>query len=97
MFDRRDHRGLPERFAMISTGARAMPIERDARHPLDLLYDRTRTMADRVLAGQVDFIDGVDACYSAALWAGLVDRYGDDAVQRILALPFIATPKGYRT
>ena len=35
-------------------------------HPLDLLYERSCTMAERVLAGQVDFIDGVDACYSAA-------------------------------
>lgn len=66
----------------------------DAHHPLDLFYDRALSMADRILAGEVDFIDGIDACYSAALWAGLVDRHGDDAVQRVLALAFIATPKG---
>lgn len=58
-------------------------------HPLDLLYERSCTMAERVLAGQVDFIDGVDACYSAADWAGLVDHYGDDLIQSILAEAFM--------
>ena len=60
-------------------------------HPLDLLYERSCTMAERVLAGQVDFIDGVDVCYSAADWAGLVDHYGDDLIQSILAEAFMCT------
>jgi hypothetical protein len=53
------------------------------------LYERSCTMAERVLAGQVDFIDGVDSCYSAADWAGLVDHYGDDLIQSILAEAFM--------
>jgi hypothetical protein len=51
-------------------------------------------MARRVLSGEVDFIDAVDACYSAADWAGLVQRYGDDLVQAVLAEAFMCIPRG---
>jgi len=57
-------------------------------HPLDLLFDKCEILADRIGAGQVSFLDAVDMAYSAADWAGLVDRYGDDAVQAVLADAF---------
>jgi len=41
-----------------------------------------------VLSGQLSFIDAVDIAYSAADWSGLVDRYGDDVVQLVLADAF---------
>jgi len=63
-------------------------------HPLDLLAERSRAMARRVLSSEVDFIDAVDACYSAAEWAGLVHRFGDDLVQAILAESFMCVPRG---
>jgi hypothetical protein len=57
--------------------------------PLDLLYERSVTLADRVLSGQLPFIDAVDIAYSAAEWSGLVDRFGDDLIQLVLADAFI--------
>jgi hypothetical protein len=60
---------------------------------LELFHDRACAMARRVAAGQVAFIDAVDLCYSAALWAGLVDRYGDDMVQTTLADAFASAPR----
>jgi hypothetical protein len=61
--------------------------------PLDLLAERSRAMARRVLSGDVDFIDAVDACYSVADWAGLVRRYGDDLIQAALAEAFMNVPR----
>lgn len=63
-------------------------------HPLDLLFERSCTMRERVMAGQVAFLDAVDAMYSAADWAGLVEHYGDDLIQEILAEAFIGTSRG---
>ena len=37
---------------------------------------------------QLGFIDAIDMAYTAADFAGLVDRYGDDTVQMILADAF---------
>lgn len=51
-------------------------------------------MAGRVLSGEIDFIEAVDACYSSAEWAGLVHRFGDDLVQAVLAEAFMCVPKG---
>jgi hypothetical protein len=48
---------------------------------LDLLLERSRTIAGRVRAGQLAFLDAVDMAYSAADLGGLVERYGDDLVQ----------------
>jgi hypothetical protein len=58
-------------------------------HPLDLLYIRSCTLAERVCQGQLPFIDAVDMAYSAAEWAGLCDSHGDDAVQAELAAAFM--------
>jgi hypothetical protein len=60
---------------------------------LDLLYVRTCTLAERVASGELGFIDAVDMAYSAADWAGVVQRYGDDLVQAVLAEAFICVPR----
>jgi hypothetical protein len=55
---------------------------------LTLFAARCLELADRVAVGQIKFIDAVDMAYSAAIWSGLVDHVGDDAVQRVMALCF---------
>ena len=56
---------------------------------LDLLRDRCCTLADRVKSGDLPFIDAVDFAYSAADFAGLVQRHGDDEIQKVLAAAFM--------
>lgn len=77
------------------------------KHPvtrqLELFAIRCFDLADRVAAGELEYIDGVDMAYSAAVWAdlpnaiegsGLIDRSkpgspsGDDVVQTVLAAAF---------
>jgi hypothetical protein len=60
---------------------------------LDLLLERSRTLAARVRAGEIEFLDAVDMAYSAAEFSGLVSRYGDDLVQATLALAFMDIPR----
>jgi len=56
--------------------------------PLGLLFDRASTLAARTRDGSLPFIDAVDMAYSAADMAGLVERFGDDVVQVVLAEAF---------
>jgi hypothetical protein len=62
--------------------------------PLDLLYGRSCTLADRVAAGDLGFLDAVDMASSAAQWAGLCETAGDDAIQIVLAAAFMGVPRG---
>jgi hypothetical protein len=62
--------------------------------PLDLLFERCCTLADRVATGELGFLDAVDMAWSAAEFAGTVDRVGPDSVQAVLAEAFMAAPKG---
>lgn len=62
--------------------------------PLDLLYERSCILADRVEAGELQFIEAVDMAYSAAEFAGTVDRVGPDLVQHVLACAFMGVPMG---
>jgi hypothetical protein len=55
---------------------------------IKLFAIRCSDMRDRIAAGEVPFIDGIDMLYSAAVWSGLVDGVGDDAVQRVMAAAF---------
>ena len=57
--------------------------------PLALLAERCATLADRVRFGDLPFIEAVDMAYSAASFAGLVGRYGDDHIQAVLAKAFM--------
>lgn len=56
---------------------------------LRLFALRSRDLAGRVFNGSLRFIEAVDIGYEAAVWSGLVDLYGDDAVQEILADAFL--------
>jgi hypothetical protein len=62
--------------------------------PLDLLYERSCTLADRVADGDLGFLDAVDMAWSAAELAGTVDRVGPDQVQAVLAAAFMHVPRG---
>ena len=57
--------------------------------PLVLLLDRCKILAARVRDGDMSFVDAVDMGYSAADFAGLVTRYGDDRVQAVLVEAFM--------
>jgi hypothetical protein len=57
--------------------------------PLELLADRCKLLADRVRSGNMRFIEAVDFAYSAADFAGLVEIYGDDQIQTVLANAFM--------
>ena len=57
--------------------------------PLDILFERSCTMADRVKAGEIPFIHAVDFMWEAAEWSGTVDRVGPDLVQHVLACAFM--------
>jgi len=67
-----------------------MPDQSSSRapHPLDLLFDKCDALAARVSRREIPFVDAVDLAYSAADWAGLVDCYGDNQVQAVLAEAF---------
>jgi hypothetical protein len=58
-------------------------------YSLAILLDRAQMMAARVRAGQVSFIDAVDMAYSAADMSGLIQHYGDDRIQAVLAQAFM--------
>jgi hypothetical protein len=45
---------------------------------------RRRDIAQHVDAGRLSFLDGVDKAYSVAVWSGMSDAFGDDAVQAVL-------------
>jgi hypothetical protein len=55
---------------------------------LKLFAVRCGELAERALAGVIPFIDAVDDAYAAAIWAGVVDNYGDDIVQSVMASAF---------
>jgi hypothetical protein len=62
--------------------------------PLDLLFERSCALADRARTGSLQFTDAVDMAYSAADLAGLVERFGDDVIQLVLADAFAAVRVG---
>jgi hypothetical protein len=61
---------------------------------IELFAIRASELADRVAAGQISFIDAVDMAYSAAVWSGLADSIGDDAIQKVLQAAFANTSRG---
>jgi hypothetical protein len=67
----------------------AATISENLSDPLCVLFDRCCIIADRIKDGSIRFIDGVDLAYSAAEWSGLVDRFGDDLIQLVLADAFV--------
>jgi hypothetical protein len=61
--------------------------------PLAILSERCKTLADRVSSGNLGFIEAVDFAYSAADFAGLIERFGDDRIQTVLANAFMGCRK----
>jgi len=59
--------------------------------PLDLLFERCCQLADRVEDGTLGFLDAVDMAWSAAEFAGTIDRTGPDLCQWVLACAFVGT------
>ncbi len=54
----------------------------------DLFFDRACVIAQRVYGGELPILDAVDMLHSAAEWSGLIDRLGEDEVQRLMAQAF---------
>jgi hypothetical protein len=65
-----------------------------APNPLEILAARCATLAARVRRRELPFIDAVDMAYSAADFAGLIDCYGDDQIQTVLAGAFMVHHDG---
>jgi hypothetical protein len=65
-----------------------------SKNPLEILSARCATLADRVKRRELAFIDAVDMAYSAADFAGLIESYGDDCIQAVLADAFMGCPNG---
>jgi len=55
---------------------------------LELLALRSFDFADRVMDGEIRFLDAIDVLYDAAVASGLVETVGDDIVQATLAAAF---------
>lgn len=60
-------------------------------HPtrLEVFELRCQARAMLVRYGALDFLDAVDILQEGAVFSGLVQEIGQDAVQRILALEFL--------
>jgi hypothetical protein len=56
---------------------------------LEILSVRSFELADRVKAGELELLDGVDVALSAAEWSGLIESVGNDVVQTVLHEAFI--------
>jgi hypothetical protein len=61
---------------------------------LQVFYLRSLEMAERITHGKMPMNEGVDFLYSAAQWAGLTEKYGDDEIQGILAKALIDASMG---
>lgn len=60
---------------------------------LELLDQRCRTLADRVRAGNLGFLDAVDLAGSAVEWSGLGESIGWDACQSVMSSAFMGIPR----
>ena len=61
---------------------------------LEIFYSRAFEMAQRVQHGGISLSDGVDMLHSAAAWAGLTEKYGEDEIQSLLAKAIIDASMG---
>lgn len=60
-----------------------------ARDPIIVFTEKCASLADRVRRKELQFIDAVDMAYSAADFAGLIESFGDDQIQSVLAGAFM--------
>jgi hypothetical protein len=61
------------------------------RNPIAVFTEKCGTLADRVRRQELAFIEAVDMAYSAADFAGLIESYGDDQIQNVLAAAFMGS------
>jgi hypothetical protein len=73
--------------------AHSLLADERQRALLDLFGTRCHELAERVRLGVLPFFEGVDLAYSAAIWSGLTDAVGDDAVQAVMAEAFMGVPR----
>jgi len=73
---------------MLRNRGRKPTPENFTQRQLELFAIRCSELADRVVGGNLSFIDAVDMAYSAADFAGLVEVAGDDAIQKIMFAAF---------
>ena len=64
------------------------PSKSRITHQLKILAIRSFELAERVQAGELELLDGVDMALEAARWSGLTETVGDDVVQEVLAVAF---------
>ncbi|HSP50379.1 MAG TPA: hypothetical protein VLN61_09385 [Pseudolabrys sp.] len=67
------------------------PAEIYIRAQLELFEIRSRQMASKVNAGLISMADASDMLFSAAVWSGLLDNIGADAVQAIMSRSFLSS------
>ena len=63
-------------------------LERGTTRQLELLALRSFELADRVAAGELQFLDAVDVAFDSAVASGLADLVGYDVLQVLLAATF---------
>jgi hypothetical protein len=63
-------------------------LERGTTRQLELLALRSFELADRVAAGELQFLDAVDVAFDSAVASGLADSVGYDVLQVVLAATF---------
>lgn len=56
---------------------------------MELFQIKARIMAERVAAGLISKVDGVDMLFSAADYSGLLESVGEDRVQAEMARAFL--------
>lgn len=61
---------------------------------LQIFYVRSLEMAERMTGGRMPLHDGVDMLHSAAEWSGLIEKYGNDRIQAIMAKAIIEASMG---
>ena len=59
--------------------------------PLDVFRERAEAKAYLVEIGDLAFLDAVDALQADAEFDGLIDQFGQEAIQQIMALAFGGT------
>jgi hypothetical protein len=65
----------------------ALPDRRITRQ-LEILALRSFELADRVAAGELQFLGAVDVAFDSAVASGLADSVGYDVIQVVLAAAF---------
>jgi hypothetical protein len=63
-------------------------LEQCITQQLEILARHSFELADRVAAGELEFLDAVDVAFDAAVASGLEESVGFDVIQIVLATSF---------